>query len=445
MRKISILAVFLLLSLQVVAENFQLRINFPDTTGTAGMKLYVGPMRADYRGMTEMSRVDENTYAVSIVASPQGFYNLISIKENVQFLSPLYVPLSDTLAVFEAKLKDGKYICFTNDADNRALSAFNISIMEANHKLWEEKPTDKEIRKMYGSYERWIKNAVPKGKISEEVKEYMNIWAYVSLDQFISSLPRALNVSPKEVPLKAKDVLPLAKNVLDSEYTQLFRGVSAIIMRSVSREASLAEKMEWIHSNYKTESLCKTLENFVINNYISKYDYSRNFEAGLKNLEEVLDKYGISKDYAEKFRKKKMTVRGASFPADVVLKDIEGNIVNFDKFRGKYVYVDIWASWCGPCCKEVPYLQKLEKELQNEDVVFVSLSVDTGEAPWKKKMEALDMHGNQLIDASKNFCNLMGINGIPFFLIYDKEGKLYKYNAPRPSAKATRTLLEDLK
>ena len=60
--------------------------------------------------------------------------------------------------------------------------------------------------------------------------------------------------------------------------------------------------------------------------------------------------------------------------------------MDFAQFRGKYVYIDLWASWCVPCCREVPHLQKLEKELENKDVVFLSISIDQNPSAWKKKM-----------------------------------------------------------
>ena len=108
-------------------------------------------------------------------------------------------------------------------------------------------------------------------------------------------------------------------------------------------------------------------------------------------------------------------------------------MVDFSTFRGKYVYIDLWASWCTPCLKEVPALQKLEKELKNDKVVFLSISIDTKEDAWKKKMQEKNMHGNQLWDPENSLGQALNVKGIPFFAIYDPEGKLYMHGAPRPS------------
>ena len=105
----------------------------------------------------------------------------------------------------------------------------------------------------------------------------------------------------------------------------------------------------------------------------------------------------------------------------------------------------MWASWCVPCIKEIPHLKELEKNLSNSDVVFLSISIDSKEEAWKKKVTALGLEGNLFIDKDNKLCEALNVNGIPFFIIYDKEGKLYKYNAPRPSDVRTKPLLEGLK
>jgi alkyl hydroperoxide reductase subunit AhpC len=93
----------------------------------------------------------------------------------------------------------------------------------------------------------------------------------------------------------------------------------------------------------------------------------------------------------------------------------------------------------------VPYLKKLEKELKNKDVVFVSVSSDTNEQAWKSKMKELDMHGHQYLDKGNTLCDALNVKGIPFFVIYDKAGNLYTYGAMRPSSGARlRDFLESL-
>lgn len=180
--------------------------------------------------------------------------------------------------------------------------------------------------------------------------------------------------------------------------------------------------------------------------YLSRFDYQNNYDRGLAELTAVTEKYNLDRKYLNTFVANRSTIKGSPFPADVVLKDKDGKRMDFSQLRGKYVYIDLWASWCVPCCREVPHLQKLEKELENKDVVFLSISIDQKVEAWKKKMADLQVHGNQWHDSEGTLGKALNVKGIPFFLIYDKEGKLYMYNAPRPSmGLALKELLEGLK
>ena len=133
------------------------------------------------------------------------------------------------------------------------------------------------------------------------------------------------------------------------------------------------------------------------------------------------------------FESKKYSMEGAALP-DVMLEDVDGKMHKLTDFRGKYLYIDLWASWCGPCCQEVPYLQKLEKQLNNPMVEFISISLDTNKKAWKEKMKQLNMHGHQYIVTGDQFATMMNIKGIPHFLLYSKEGTLMQYKAERPSS-----------
>lgn len=119
-------------------------------------------------------------------------------------------------------------------------------------------------------------------------------------------------------------------------------------------------------------------------------------------------------------------------------KDINGKDVSFSDFKGKLVYIDIWAMWCAPCKQQIPYLQKLEKELHGKDIVFLSISVDKPgkKEKWEKFVKEKELTGIQLF--SDNAFNTRiakdyKINAIPRFLLFDKKGRILDANADRPS------------
>ncbi len=442
MKKLSFLLVLLLSALQIDAQKLQLTVQFPNAADVEGLKLYAAPLKGEYVRLQEM-KTEGNKMTLEMDASPYGFYNVMSVKAQTQYAMPLYVPAGTGAATLELRLLDGKQPHVVNNADNEALSKFNMAAVARDRKLWTEKLSDAELREMFGDYARQAEDAAGEG-VAQIVKDYLKIWSYTSTYNAVRGLHRAIKVDADSVPFRVSDVLPAPNEVLDCDLASIFQATSGIIMGGMPK-AKLADRIDWLRANYNTQSLRNGIETSMLENFLSGHDYWLHFDDGLVELKDVVAKYGYDSKYLDEYQKFKKATKGADFPAEVVLKDADGNVVDFEKFRGKYVYIDVWASWCGPCCKEVPVLQKLEKELQNDNVVFVSISVDATEAPWKSKMAALNMHGNQLIDSSKNFNQLMNIRGIPHFLIYDKEGKLYLYKAPRPSAGGTKYLLEELK
>ena len=123
---------------------------------------------------------------------------------------------------------------------------------------------------------------------------------------------------------------------------------------------------------------------------------------------------------------------------DFEMTDEKGKKCRLSDFRGKAVYIDVWATWCGPCCAEIPYMEKLAAHYaKNKKIVLLSISLDENKTKWVKKLAADKPQWKQFIcpDAfesglSKNY----DITGIPRFLFFDKDGKVISLDAPRPSS-----------
>ena len=123
---------------------------------------------------------------------------------------------------------------------------------------------------------------------------------------------------------------------------------------------------------------------------------------------------------------------GGEMP-DVPIIDQQGNEHRLSEFKGRYVYIDLWASWCGPCNQEIPYLKELERTIGNDKVVFISISIDEDSNAWKAAIKRHNLSGNQFL-GNETLATLLKVQGIPRFLIYDKEGRLLYPDAPRPSS-----------
>jgi thiol-disulfide isomerase/thioredoxin len=115
--------------------------------------------------------------------------------------------------------------------------------------------------------------------------------------------------------------------------------------------------------------------------------------------------------------------------------------------KGKYVYVDVWATWCGPCKAEIPSLKALEKQYHDKNIQFVSLSIDDDRShggswdkareDWKAMIADKELSGVQLFAPNgwqSPFVMDYKIKGIPRFILIDPNGNIVTPDAPRPSS-----------
>lgn len=120
---------------------------------------------------------------------------------------------------------------------------------------------------------------------------------------------------------------------------------------------------------------------------------------------------------------------------DIIFRDTTGHQgldVKLSDLKGKYVLIDVWASWCYPCRVQHPHLVALEEKMKNKAITFLSISVDTQEWRWRGPM--LDkMGGIQWMVRDKVFEKAFGINTIPRFILLDKKGNVLSLNMPMPS------------
>ena len=132
---------------------------------------------------------------------------------------------------------------------------------------------------------------------------------------------------------------------------------------------------------------------------------------------------------------------------DLAMKDLDGKSFSLSDLKGKVVYIDFWASWCGPCRQMMPYSKQLHDNLndaQKKQIVFLYISIDASEDGWKKAITDLGMEGKQVISPgnwSSKVCSYFQINSIPRYMIMDKKGNIVDFNAKRPADPA---LMEDL-
>ncbi len=120
-------------------------------------------------------------------------------------------------------------------------------------------------------------------------------------------------------------------------------------------------------------------------------------------------------------------------------EDINGEFVALEDLKGKNVYIDVWATWCGPCKAEIPHLKTLEEAYHSSNIEFVSVSVDVpkDKQKWVDMVADKELKGIQLISDNgwdTDFVENYLIKGIPRFILLDDEGNIVTSDAPRPSS-----------
>ncbi|MDA9908280.1 TlpA family protein disulfide reductase, partial [Flavobacteriaceae bacterium] len=132
-----------------------------------------------------------------------------------------------------------------------------------------------------------------------------------------------------------------------------------------------------------------------------------------------------------------------------IYKNYIGGMTGLEDLAGKIVYIDVWATWCGPCLREIPALKSLENDYHNKNIAFVSLSIDEKKdyQKWRTMIADKELTGIQLMadnNWNSSFVTSYGIKGIPRFILIDTVGNIINSDAPRPSNPEIRKILDEL-
>ena len=108
-----------------------------------------------------------------------------------------------------------------------------------------------------------------------------------------------------------------------------------------------------------------------------------------------------------------------------------------EKYNGEIIYVDLWATYCGPCRVEIPHAIKLHKYYKNKPIAFVNICMSSDKVAWKDAIENQHIAGdNYFLNKAQTqlLSNKLDLQGYPTYLIFDKNGNMVDNSAPRPSS-----------
>ena len=161
--------------------------------------------------------------------------------------------------------------------------------------------------------------------------------------------------------------------------------------------------------------------------------------------------------FYSKLALRKAFPKGTPSPTFENYENNNGGATSLSDLKGKFVYVDVWATWCGPCKREIPSLKVVEQKYHGKNIEFVSISVDDARRSgtvdkahdaWKKMIVDKELSGIQLFSDKawqSDFIQQYKITGIPRFILIDPEGNIVTADAPRPSNPKLIELFNELK
>lgn len=110
---------------------------------------------------------------------------------------------------------------------------------------------------------------------------------------------------------------------------------------------------------------------------------------------------------------------------DFVMNDPNGNPLMLNKYKGKIVVLDFWATWCGPCRRELPHFKELWGKYRSKDVVFIGISLDKDLEKWKQFIKSENMDWLHVADGKfwqNAVAQQFGVESIPSVWVLDKAG-----------------------
>jgi thiol-disulfide isomerase/thioredoxin len=194
----------------------------------------------------------------------------------------------------------------------------------------------------------------------------------------------------------------------------------------------------------------QAIKNFLVENLIYELNASaENLDERYTTLLDITTSKEFEEVLNEKYTIIKNLVQGKPSPIFEKYVNHDGTTSSLADFKGKYVYIDVWATWCGPCVAEIPALQTLEKQFHDANIVFVSISIDEQKdfEKWKNFVTERNMGGIQLYADNawnSDFIKKYNIDSIPRFILIGPDGKIVDADALRPSDAALVTKFKEL-
>jgi len=232
------------------------------------------------------------------------------------------------------------------------------------------------------------------------------------------------------------------RKLLDDRLRQLQQ--SELVLTPSLKSKSALEMRAFLVNKHISDPIIR--EHLLFDNLLKGIRPGIAYEKAYQNYIASAQDEGYVIEVKKQYERMKQLNAGNSSPK-FEYEDVEGKLVSSESFKGNYVYIDLWATWCQPCVAEIPALKELQKAYAGKNIQFLSISTDKKAdlEKWRSFVREKELTGTQLIvNKDSEFYKFYNIATIPRFVLLDKEGKIIDANAKRPSNPVLKEELDKL-
>ena len=388
----------------------------------------------------EIALNEDGTFADTLKIE-SGYYNLDHGNE----VAYMYLsPGSDINVTLDTKEFDETITYSGKGSENSSFLAAKFMENENSNfdfaKVFAMEEADflSEINNVKNTKEEFLTNAEG---LSEDFKtlEEKNIhFEYLS---YLQNYPSAHSYYAKKEDFKASDNFMKPLKVMDYNNEADYNSIDNYKQLVLNHYSSLLSKSDdptkvFTDINANAFPALKTdFSNSLRYNISPNNEHNESYYNGIMAMSSDEE---FKEDITKKYNKIKTLSKGMPSPEFVDYENHKGGTTSLEDLKGKYVYIDVWATWCGPCIREIPSLKLVEKQFHGKNIAFVSTSIDKAKDhnTWVEMVKAKELGGMQLMadnDWKSKFVTDYAIEGIPRFLLIDPDGNIISADAPRPS------------
>ena len=309
-------------------------------------------------------------------------------------------------------------------------------IVKALHKEWKEEMETSNTFKTVDNY-------IPKSDYTRRTQKlittnYLKMWneflkkraaLYPNVKtnggKLIAEIQQQLSLTDESL-LSSSDYFDYVRSQLIAENKEdIDENTKAIFAISKLKNGSFKNKMLYWQIGKNIEEASNSVER---NEFVAEYTTligNEKYQRKIKNLNKIAESLGKGKT-------------APNFEAT----SVDGKKVTLDQFKGKFVLIDVWATWCGPCRQQSPYFEKFALKYKKENIQFVALSTDENIQKWyisakSKSKSVLQLHTANANQFAKNY----DLVTIPRFILIDPNGNFINAKLPYPSEASFEILL----